>query len=59
MEDSRSVGHVVDVVPGIRALERMGGYAKNITGHVVFPVTGKDIRHECLYVVMREVTPDP
>lgn len=55
MEDSRSVGHVIDVVLGIRALERIGGHAKNIAGHVVFLVTGKDVRHESLAVVESEV----
>lgn len=48
MEDARSVGHFVDVVMGIRALERIGGHAKNIGGYVIFLVTGRDVRHENL-----------
>ncbi|NNJ98711.1 MAG: phosphate signaling complex protein PhoU, partial [Gammaproteobacteria bacterium] len=32
MEDSRVVGHVVETVLGLRALERIGGHAKNIGG---------------------------
>ena len=56
MEDSRSVGHVIDVVLGIRAVERIGGHAKNIAGHVVFLATGKDVRHENLETVAREIT---
>lgn len=56
MEDSRSVGHVIDVVLAIRALERIGGHAKNIAGHVVFLVKGKDVRHESLEAVEREIT---
>ncbi|MGB5306587.1 MAG: phosphate signaling complex protein PhoU [Gammaproteobacteria bacterium] len=58
MEDSRSVGHVIDVVLGIRALERIGGHAKNIAGYVVFLATGKDVRHESLDAVKRELTVD-
>ncbi|MGD8912941.1 MAG: phosphate signaling complex protein PhoU [Candidatus Thiodiazotropha sp.] len=55
MEDSRSVGHVVDIVLAIRALERIGGHAKNIGGHVIFLITGKDVRHEDISVIHSEV----
>jgi phosphate transport system protein len=55
MEDSRSVGHVVETVLGLRAMERMGGHAKNIAGYVLFLVKGVDVRHESLEVVAEEV----
>ncbi|MCU7929545.1 MAG: phosphate signaling complex protein PhoU [Candidatus Thiodiazotropha sp. (ex Codakia rugifera)] len=55
MEDSRSVGQVVDIVLALRALERIGGHGKNIGGHVIFLVTGKDVRHEDLKVINAEV----
>ncbi|MET0064533.1 MAG: phosphate signaling complex protein PhoU [Candidatus Thiodiazotropha endolucinida] len=55
MEDSRSVGHVVDIVLAIRALERIGGHAKNIGGHVIFLITGKDVRHEDLNAIYGEL----
>jgi phosphate transport system protein len=55
MEDSRVVGHVIDVVLAIRALERIGGHGKNIAGYVVFLVKGKDVRHESLEEVEREI----
>ena len=45
-EDSRNVGHFVDIVLGLRALERFGGHAKNIAGHLVFIKHGIDVRHE-------------
>jgi phosphate transport system protein len=45
MEDSRNVGHFVEIVLGIRALERFGGHAKNIAGHVIFLSTAMDVRH--------------
>jgi len=45
MQDSRNIGHFVDVVLGIRALERFGGHAKNIAGHVIFLATAHDVRH--------------
>ncbi len=55
MEDSRSVGHVVDIVLALRALERIGGHAKNIGGYVIFLVTGKDVRHEDLNIIAKEI----
>ncbi|MES9966966.1 MAG: phosphate signaling complex protein PhoU [Sedimenticola sp.] len=56
MEDSRSVGHVTEVVLGLRAIERAGGHAKNIAGYVVFLVKGTDVRHESLEQVAAEVS---
>lgn len=55
MEDSRSVGQFVDVVLSLRALERIGGHAKNIAGYVIFLVTGKDVRHENLSTIRAEI----
>jgi len=45
LEDSRNVGNFVDIVLGIRALERYGGHAKNVAGHVIFLATSNDVRH--------------
>lgn len=55
MEDARCVGHVVDIVLVLRALERIGGHAKNIGGYVIFLVTGKDVRHENLEAITAEI----
>ncbi len=55
MEDCRTVGHMVETVLGLRALERIGGHAKNIAGYVVFLVKGKDVRHEDLEAVAAEI----
>jgi phosphate transport system protein len=55
MEDSRSVGHVVDVVLTLRALERIGTHAKNIAGYVIFLVTGRDVRHVDLPTIEAEI----
>ncbi len=48
MEDARNVGFMVEVTLTLRALERIGGHAKNIGGYVIFLVTGRDVRHENL-----------
>ncbi len=58
MEDARSVGHAVETVLGLRAMERIGGHAKNIAGYVVFLVKGVDVRHESLEAVAEEVVTD-
>lgn len=58
-EDARSVGHVIDVVLALRALERIGGYAKNIGGYVVFLVTGQDVRHDSLETVEARLAKTP
>jgi phosphate transport system protein len=55
MEDSRNVGSVVDIVLALRALERIGGHAKNIGGFVIFLVTGKDVRHEDIHAISTEI----
>jgi phosphate transport system protein len=55
MEDSRSVGPFVEVVLALRALERIGGHAKNIGGYVIFLITGKDVRHESLETIQSEI----
>ncbi len=55
LEHTDSVEHAVETVLGLRAMERMGGHAKNIAGYVVFLVKGTDVRHESLEVVAGEV----
>ncbi|HXK56232.1 MAG TPA: phosphate signaling complex protein PhoU, partial [Gammaproteobacteria bacterium] len=46
MEDARSIGHVVDITLGLRALERIGGHSKYIARHTIYLINGKDVRHE-------------
>jgi phosphate transport system protein len=53
MEDSRNVGHFVEIVLCIRALERFGGRAKNIAGHIIFLAKGHDVRHATVDEILR------
>jgi phosphate transport system protein len=46
MEDARNVGHAINVVLVIKALERVGDHSRNIAEYVVYPVKGTDIRHQ-------------
>ncbi|MGD8587860.1 MAG: phosphate signaling complex protein PhoU [Chromatiales bacterium] len=55
MEDARNVGYMVEVTLTLRALERIGGHAKNIGGYVIFLVTGRDVRHESLDKIRLEI----
>lgn len=55
LEDARSVGHVVEVTLGLRGVERIGSHAAYIARHVIFLVKGRDVRHENLEQVEREV----
>ena len=45
MDDHRNVGHMIDVVSVLKALERIGDHAKNIAEYVVYLVEGERIRH--------------
>ena len=45
LEDSRNLGHTINVVIILKALERVGDHAKNIAEYVIYQVKGKDIRH--------------
>ena len=44
MEDSRTIGHAINVVFIIKALERIGDHCKNIAEHTVYLVEGRNIQ---------------
>ena len=44
MEDPRTIGHAINVVFIIKALERIGDHCKNIAEHIVYLVEGKNVQ---------------
>ena len=55
MTDARQVGQAVDVVLGLRSLDRVGGHAMSISKQIIFMVSGASVRHESQDVVAAEV----
>jgi len=45
LEDARNVGHTIQVVLVIKALERIGEHARNLAEYVIYLVRGDDVRH--------------
>jgi phosphate transport system protein len=44
LEDARNVGHAINVVLLVKALERIGDQARNLAEYVVYLVRGEDVR---------------
>lgn len=55
MEDPRSITNILNVLWALRALERVGDHAKNVSEHVIYLVKGLDVRHEKLEDVERQL----
>lgn len=46
LEDARNVGHAINTVLLVKALERIGDHARNLAEYVIYLVQGDDIRHQ-------------
>jgi phosphate transport system protein len=55
IEDSRTISRSIDLLFIAKALERVGDHAKNMSEHVVYMVKGRDVRHQDIEGVEKEI----
>ena len=55
MEDPRHISSVMNVIWVLRSLERIGDHARNMAEHLIYLVSGQDVRHASLKEIKRTV----
>ncbi len=48
MEDSRAISSCLNVIWVLRSLERIGDHSRNMAEHLIYLVSGTDVRHQTL-----------
>ena len=56
MENPRAISRIMNMTWALRALERIGDHARNISEHVVYLVHGKDVRHRPFKEVEKQIS---
>lgn len=55
MEDPRSISAVLNVMWGLRSLERVGDHVENMAEHLIYTVKGVDVRHSTLKEMKKQI----
>ena len=58
MEDPRSISQAINILWILRAFERIGDHARNISEQVIYLVSGADVRHSSLTEMEKQVQGD-
>jgi len=58
MEDPRSISSVMNVIWVLRSLERIGDHTRNMAEHLIYLVSGTDVRHQSLKQIKETVRED-
>lgn len=51
MEDARAISAIMNVIWVLRSLERIGDHARNLAEHLIYQVSGTDVRHKSLQTI--------
>jgi phosphate transport system protein len=54
-EDPSSIPKILDMIWAARGLERIGDRCCNISEYIIYFVTGKDVRHDSLEQIKKEL----